>query len=249
MNGSRLAFTNGGSTTKTVNDSADAENVLAWTTTPSDDFSKNTLGITFTSFTSGQGSIFVDADIIFNDRDFEWSASGAGNAASVALHEIGHFIGLNHTTDMTTVMFPFDSGLTKLSGDENNAAVALYPGGTKTSPIPIPPSTPPPAAQAAPTAVADASPKSGPPGTSVSFNGTGSSAASPARPIVQFDWDFGDGAHATGATVSHTYMTVGTYTALLTVTDSAKVFGTSMVTVTIGSAATTTPAGWELKNE
>ena len=38
--------------------------------------------------------------------------------------------------------------------------------------------------------------------------------------IISYNWDFGDGSSATGVTKSHTYSNIGTYTAILTVTDS-----------------------------
>ena len=38
--------------------------------------------------------------------------------------------------------------------------------------------------------------------------------------IVDYSWDFGDGGSGTGITTSHTYSTVGTYTVILTITDS-----------------------------
>jgi len=39
--------------------------------------------------------------------------------------------------------------------------------------------------------------------------------------IIAYDWDFGDGAKARGATVSHAYAKSGTYTVTLTVTDDS----------------------------
>jgi hypothetical protein len=125
---SRLAFTNGGASTLTTNSSQDGQNVIAWSVNPSNDFSANTLAICFSSFTVGTTSSFLDGDIIFNDKSFNWSAGGSGNVDSVSLHEIGHMIGLGHTTDKGTVMFPFDSGLLNLTSDEIAAAQALYPG-------------------------------------------------------------------------------------------------------------------------
>ncbi|PSQ41937.1 hypothetical protein BRD17_09860, partial [Halobacteriales archaeon SW_7_68_16] len=56
------------------------------------------------------------------------------------------------------------------------------------------------------------------PNTSVSFDGSGSTDA--AEDITSYDWSFGDGTTATGATVSHTYDSEGDYTVDLTVTDS-----------------------------
>lgn len=247
VTGSRLGFTNAGSTSKAVNDSTDQENTLAWTSTPSNDFSQNTLGITFSSFTTGATSIFIDGDIIFNDRDFDWSANGDGNPDSVSLHEIGHFIGLNHTTDKGTVMFPFDGGLTQLTTDEKNAAQALYPGATQASPPPAaPPPTTPPPTMVPPKAVADASPKSGPPGTTVSFTSAGSAPSDPTKPIIKFDWQFGDGTSGQGPEVTHTYTTIGTFVATLFVTDITGAFSASMVTINIGSGSDVLKANFKL---
>ncbi|MEK7561126.1 MAG: S8 family serine peptidase [Patescibacteria group bacterium] len=49
----------------------------------------------------------------------------------------------------------------------------------------------------------------------------GSASSDPDGAIVRYDWDFGDGTTAEGnAIVNHTYVTIGTYTAVLTVTDN-----------------------------
>ena len=51
-------------------------------------------------------------------------------------------------------------------------------------------------------------------GDSVTFDGSQSYSLSP---ISRYDWNFGDGATASGRTVNHTYNRAGTYTVLLTV--------------------------------
>ena len=54
------------------------------------------------------GTIF-DADIAFNSGE-DWSISGAAgtlDVRAVALHEIGHTLGLSHTSVRDAVMFPF----------------------------------------------------------------------------------------------------------------------------------------------
>jgi uncharacterized repeat protein (TIGR01451 family) len=51
----------------------------------------------------------------------------------------------------------------------------------------------------------------------VSFTSTSITNGSP---LVAWDWDFGDGAIASGSTTIHTYTTSGVYTATLTVTDA-----------------------------
>lgn len=52
--------------------------------------------------------------------------------------------------------------------------------------------------------------------------------------ITGYQWDFGDASRATGATVSHTYPKVGTYTVKLTVTNQHKLTNskTQLITVT-----------------
>lgn len=60
-----------------------------------------------------------------------------------------------------------------------------------------------------------ASPTSGAAPLDVLFNATGSSGD-----IQSYFWDFGDGATAQGIQVSHTYTTLGEFTATLTITDS-----------------------------
>ncbi len=69
----------------------------------------------------------------------------------------------------------------------------------------------------APTAVIVATPTNGGYPLAVAFDGSGST--DPNGDMLTYSWDFGDGNMATGATVNHTYTTVGTYTATLTVDD------------------------------
>jgi PKD repeat protein len=55
-------------------------------------------------------------------------------------------------------------------------------------------------------------------GETVTFDA--STSTSNGVTIVSYEWDFGDGEHATGKIVTHTYTTAGTYTITLNVTDS-----------------------------
>ena len=70
----------------------------------------------------------------------------------------------------------------------------------------------------APVAVATATPQSGDAPLAVTLDGSGSFDQD--GTVVAHEWDFGDGSTGTGSVVSHTYSTVGGYTAVLTVTDS-----------------------------
>jgi len=73
------------------------------------------------------------------------------------------------------------------------------------------------------------------PGSSVTFNGAGSSDAD--GTVTAYAWNFGDGTSATGSTVTHSYAAAGTYTATLTVTDNRGAQGTDSALVTVGASA------------
>ncbi len=91
-----------------------------------------------------------------------------------------------------------------------------------------------PPGNAAPTAVIAASPLSGSVPLTVNFSGAGSS--DPDGSISSWQWTFGDGTGASGATSAHTYSAVGTYSAQLTVTDNSGLSAASAVTITVGPA-------------
>lgn len=81
----------------------------------------------------------ITADIEFNADQFGWRAAGEGCSAgtancfdieSVALHEIGHFLGFNHVMCTDAVMFPKGSGIdeqTTLTAHEQTGLCTLYP--------------------------------------------------------------------------------------------------------------------------
>ena len=68
-------------------------------------------------------------------------------------------------------------------------------------------------------------------GSAVSLDGSGSS--DPDGSIASHAWSFGDGASASGAKVTHTYASAGTYTATLTVTDDKGATGQDSAAVTV----------------
>jgi PKD repeat protein len=70
---------------------------------------------------------------------------------------------------------------------------------------------------------------------SVNFDGSGSTAGSGS--ITSYAWDFGDGSTGTGAKVSHTYTKSGTFTVLLTVTNSNNLTDQAQHSITIAGLA------------
>ena len=69
--------------------------------------------------------------------------------------------------------------------------------------------------------------------TTVQFSGTASNGTTP----YTYNWDFGDSNTGSGETPTHIYTTAGSYTAKLTVTDSASATDTDTATVTINPAS------------
>jgi hypothetical protein len=67
-------------------------------------------------------------------------------------------------------------------------------------------------------------------GQAASFDGSTSSDAD--GDYLSYVWTFGDGGTASGKTVTHTYITAGTYTVTLTVYDGRGGIGISKITIT-----------------
>jgi hypothetical protein len=68
-------------------------------------------------------------------------------------------------------------------------------------------------------------------GTVVSFSGASSSDSD--GTVTGYNWSFGDLTSASGISVSHSYLSAGTYTVNLTVTDNLGATGTGTATVTV----------------
>ncbi len=114
------------------------ENLVMWA---EDDwaFGSEVLAITLTTFSVNNGKL-LDADIVINGVDFKWATDGSADRhdlANTLTHEVGHFIGLDHSDHEDATMFPSaPSGeLQKrdLSHDDMAGLLSLY--GTGELPI------------------------------------------------------------------------------------------------------------------
>jgi len=95
--------------------------------------------------------------------------------------------------------------------------------------------TPPPSSP--PTAVIEG-PSSAEVGTTVTFNG---SASYGDNPIVDYDWNFGDGSTAKGSVVTYTYNTAGDYSVILVVKDNTGLSGNTMSQISVSGGVAPTP--------
>jgi len=147
-----------GTTAVTLGSSRDGVNTIAWASgawPPELGAVNVTLGAT-TPLTAG--GAFVDVDIVFNNVGFTWAlAPGAGvvDAQSIASHEEGHFLGLDHTdSPRSSIMYPGYSGAPTrtMSSDDIAGVCSLYPADDAGAPLPdadasrdaAPTTTPPP---------------------------------------------------------------------------------------------------------
>lgn len=97
------------------------------------------------------------------------------------------------------------------------------------------------AVNAPPTASASANPNPVDEGSSITFDGSGSS--DPGGGPLTYTWDFGDGNSASGVTVSHVYADgPANYNVILTVTDSDGATGSVTIPVTVNNVAPTAAA-------
>ncbi|MCA8940036.1 MAG: matrixin family metalloprotease, partial [Planctomycetes bacterium] len=115
IDGLDLDFEFAGTTSNPAEDGNDDVNTIYWAT---GGFGPGELAVTTTTFDVTNGQI-LDADLAFND-DYVWdtyaenvTVGSAGRSAirQTAVHEIGHFLGLDHSFLGRATLFPFtDAG-------------------------------------------------------------------------------------------------------------------------------------------
>ncbi len=90
-----------------------------------------------------------------------------------------------------------------------------------------------------PVAVVTATPSSGLAPLTVSFSGSRSTDSD--GTIASYSWDFGDGTRGSGVSSSHSYSTIGTYIAKLTVTDNGGLSHSAPTNIIVSANVVTPP--------
>ena len=133
---SRIAFIEDRSNQARTDWRADDLHLVVWDTSNESGFFGGTAGlvaITPVDFDPRSGQI-LDADIVFNAKNYKFSTDltgGTFDIQSIATHEVGHFIGLDHSAVIGATMNPFastqDTRLRTLEQDDIAGASAIYP--------------------------------------------------------------------------------------------------------------------------
>ena len=114
-------------------------------------FGSNTLAVTSYSYS---GTTMTEADIVFNTAwtwdSYRGSLRSAIDIQRVALHEVGHLIGLAHSGVANTIMYPSINNAYLLTADDIAGIQALY-GSPSSTPTPTPSPTPSPTVSPTPT--------------------------------------------------------------------------------------------------
>ena len=134
----RWRSTNGGATSVARGNANDRVNTFLWISSawPAELGPVNSvIGVTTPVWTSG--GYFIDADIQFNNVGFTWSTDGRARTVdtqSIATHEEGHFLGLDHSAQASAVMYASYSGGIKrtLTTDDQAGVCTIYPSGMGT---------------------------------------------------------------------------------------------------------------------
>jgi hypothetical protein len=230
--GSSFRYSYGGRV-KDTSTGLDGRNVLLFrnATSPS---GSGVIATTYSWISSGNR---IDSDIVFWDESWAFftGTSGCSRGAyieDIATHELGHALGLGHSSNAEATMYPkytrCSQALRTLDADDIAGVRALYgtsSGSKNTAP--------------AVSILAPLTGTSAPEGTSIVFSGTAMDGEDGSL-TDRLKWTSSrDGTIGAGGTFSRT-LSAGTHTITASVIDSGGLSGSAQISVTITAVAKTT---------
>ncbi len=170
----------------------------------------------------------IAGDMHLDDAE-SWRIGANTDLFSVALHELGHALGLGHSDSPSAVMYPYYKMVTQLSAIDVSTAQTLYAAQGST---PMPPSvTPVTPSAAAPLTLKVAVPAATT--TAAQINLSGSTSGGKGTIAITWSTDHGASGVAQGSssawTISGVPLVTGSNTITITATDSATHVAQSLV--------------------
>ena len=233
LSGSSFRYTYGG----VVNDTAttyDNRNVLIFRSASNG----STIGTTYSWWDSSNR--LLDSDIVLWDGGFKFYTGtvGCGTVANsayiedIATHELGHALGLNHSSASDATMYPSYSycsqALRTLASDDIAGIKALYPATAPSNTAPV---------------VSITSPANGATftqGTTISLAATATDAQD-GNISSRVQWTDNGASVGSGNLVSSLLSVAGVHTYVAKVTDNAGAQAQSQVSITVTALATPPP--------
>jgi hypothetical protein len=194
----------------------------------------------------------IAGDMHFDDSE-TWKIGADTDLFSVALHELGHALGLGHTDDPSAVMYPYYQKVTGLSPLDVRTVQTLYavqsgtPGSSSSGTTPTPTPAPPLPVPSVPLTMTMNAPVSSTTAASVNLGGR----VSGGKGTIAVTWSTVQGTSGTAQvgggtwTVTSLPLATGSNTITVTATDGVTLVSQSAAIMrtqaTTGGTSTTTP--------